>query len=68
MLVFIGICALLVGLAAGFRWGRGPALDAQARRELRALRASNPVSGEDRARYPHPHQANPGDMSAGFFL
>src|SRR5689334_8139552 len=43
MVVFIGICALLIGLAAGFRWGRGPALDAQGRRELRALRANTPV-------------------------
>jgi len=68
MLVFIGICALLIGLAAGFRWGRGPALDAEARRELRALRANNPVSGADRARYPAAQQQNPGDMSAGFFL
>jgi hypothetical protein len=68
MVVFIGICTLLIGLAAGFRWGRGPALDAQGRRELRALRASTPVSAEDRARYPYPSQQNPGDASAGFFL
>jgi hypothetical protein len=68
MVVFIGICALLIGLAAGFRWGRGPALDAQGRRELRALRANTPVSDADRARLPHAHQQNPGDASAGFFL
>jgi hypothetical protein len=59
LIAFIGLCALVIGLAAGVKLGRRPSPNAEIRRELRHLRGTaRPSAAEHRALYAHP-QAMP---------